>query len=197
MTKTTYILAGGNDRQVADYGSRLGEEIAKHVTNPKILSCFYSQREETWEEKAEDWHDWFSQNFSWPFSYAYTRLDTLLDQIDQADVIYFHGGDTQLLLRKLPNTETLQKHFSGKIVIGSSAGANMLARHFWSSSRSVYGEGKGLLDISIMVHYGATKIGDSQRTAEDWEQQEKQFASMVNMPIAQLPEGQFSVYKKG
>lgn len=197
MAKTIYILAGGNDRQFADYAKKLGDEIAKHAARPKILSCFYSQPEETWREKAEDWHGWFADNFTQSFTYDYAKSDTLLEQIDTADVIYFHGGDTKLLLTRLPDTDTLRQHFGGKVVIGSSAGANMLSRHFWSSTRGVYGEGKGLLDLSVMVHYGATIVGGNERTPKEWKQQEEKFAVMVNMPIAHLPEGRFIVIEHG
>lgn len=196
MTQTTYILAGGNDRQYSDYGKRLGQEIVKHSARPKILSCFFSQPEDTWVEKTKDWNSWFADNLSQPFSYDYTRQETLLDQIDAADVVYFHGGITDLLLAKLPDAKTMKQHFAGKMIIGSSAGSNMLSRHFWSSSKGIYGEGKGVLDLSVMVHYGATIVGDNQRTTEEWAQQEQTFASMVNMPITHLPEGRYIVIKE-
>lgn len=99
-------------------------------------------------------------------------------------------------MERLPDIDTLRRHFESKVIIGSSAGANMLSRHFWSSTRSVYSEGKGLLDLSVMVHYGAAIVGDSERTPEDWKRQEEKFAAMVNEPITHLPEGQFVVIEQ-
>lgn len=190
--KTTFILAGGNDRKSPDYGHRLSEEIAKHVTNPKILSCFYSWPEETWEQKAEDWKGWFSNNFTQPFTYDYTRASSLLEQMDAADVIYFHGGDTNLLFEHLPPAEELKKHFQGKITVGSSAGANMLSTYFWSSKRAVFGEGLGILDINVMVHYGALDHEGFKRTPEDWQREEAEFQRRIGgRTITHLPEGQF------
>jgi hypothetical protein len=197
MTKTVFILAGGNDRKSPDYGRRLSEDIAKHITNPKILSCFFSWPEETWEQKAQDWKGWFSDNFTQPFTYDYAKADSLIDQIDVADVIYFHGGDTNLLFEKLPDTEDLKKHFKGKVIIGSSAGANMLSKYFWSSKRAVFGEGLGILDINVMVHYGALDHEGFKRTPEDWKREEAEFQKRIgDKKITYLPEGQFIVMEK-
>lgn len=195
--KSTFILAGGNDRKSPDYGHRLSQEIAKHVDNPKILSCFFSWPQETWEQKAQDWKGWFSDHFIQPFTYDYAKYDTLLAQIDAADVIYFHGGDTKLLFANLPETEELKKHLQGKVIIGSSAGANMLSRHFWSSTRAAFGEGKGILDINVMVHHGALDHEGHKRTMEDWEREEAEFQKRIgDEEITYLPEGQFVVIER-
>jgi hypothetical protein len=194
---TIFILAGGNDRKFPDYGRRLDEEIAKHVTNPKILSCFFSQPEETWEQKAKDYKSWFSNNFTQPFTYDYARADSLLQQMDAADVVYFHGGDTQLLFEHLPPAEELKKHFQDKVIIGSSAGANMLSTYFWSSKRAAFGEGLGILDVNIMVHYGALDHDGFKRTTEDWQREEAEFQKRIgDRKITYLPEAQFIVIKR-
>lgn len=197
MTKTIFILAGGNDRKSIDYGHSLSEEIAKHVSNPRILSCFFSWPEETWEQKAKDWNGWFLNHFTQPFTYDYARIDTFLDQIDSADVIYFHGGDTTLLLETLPGTEELKKHLDSKVVIGSSAGANMLSTYFWSSKRAIFGEGLDILDINVMVHYGTLDHEGFKRTPEDWQREEAEFQERIgDQKITHLPEGEFVVIEK-
>lgn len=198
MTKTIFILAGGNDRKSPDYGHRLSKEIAKHVNNPKILSCFFSWPQEAWEQKAvKDWKGWFTDNFAQPFTYDYAKPDTFLEQIDTADVIYFHGGDTKQLFKNLPDAEELKKHLQGKIVIGSSAGANMLSKHFWSSTRAEYGKGTGILDVNVMVHYGALDHEGRKRTPEDWRREEAEFQARVgNEKVTHLPEGEFVVVEK-
>lgn len=197
MTKTVYILAGGNDRKSENYGHRLSEEIAKHVTNPKLLSCFFSAQPEEWEQKAQDWKGWFSDHFTQPFIYDYAKYETLLEQIDTADVVYFHGGDTRLLFEHLPETQELKKHFKGKVIIGSSAGANMLSTHYWSSTRGGFNEGRAVLDINVMVHYHAPDASGHKRTPEDWEREEAEFQERLgNRAITPLPEGRFVVIEK-
>lgn len=188
--QTTFILAGGNDRTTKGYGKHLADELAKHVSRPKILSCFFSAPESDWPTKAKDWKEWFSAHIAQPFTYDYAKRTTFLEQMDAADVIYFHGGDTALLLKTLPDTATLKAHFPGKVVIGSSAGANMLSTHYWSSSRGVLGQGRGILDVNIMVHYGS----DDKRIGADWKREEAEFQETIGTDkIMRLPEGQFVV----
>jgi hypothetical protein len=195
--KTIFILFGGNDRKSLDYGRQLSEEVAKHIPNPKILSCFFSWPEETWEQKAKVWKSWFSDHFTQGFIYDYAKLDSFFEQIDAANVIYFHGGDTNLLFENLPNAEELRTHFDGKVIIGSSAGANMLSKYFWSSKRAVFGEGLGILDINVMAHYGTLDHEGFKRTPEDWKREEAEFQKRIGESvITRLPEGQFVVIEE-
>jgi len=191
--KTTYILAGGNDRITEGYDQRLGEEITRHITEPRVLSCFFSAPKEEWEEKSRYWKVWFSKSLNQPFTYDCAKPDTLLEQMDAADVVYFHGGDTKLLFEALPETAKLKEHMQGKIVIGSSAGSNMLSKYYWSSSRGVFGEGRGIVDINVMVHYGASNVEGRKRTAADWQKEEAAFKERIgeNEKIVHLPEGEF------
>ncbi|EDK72303.1 hypothetical protein TM7_0573 [candidate division TM7 genomosp. GTL1] len=195
MTKTVYILAGGNDRKSEDYGYRLSEEIAKHSTNPKILSCFFSAPPKEWQQKARDWKGWFSDHFTQPFTYDYAKnYETFLEQIDTANVVYFHGGDTRLLFEHLSETQVLKEHFRNKIIIGSSAGANMLSTYYWSSTRGDCNEGRAVLDINVMVHYRASDASGYKRTSEDWKREEAEFQKCLgDRTITPLPEGQFVV----
>lgn len=193
MNKTVFILAGGNDRESEDYGQRLWSEISKYNSNPKVLSCFFSSPEETWKQKAQDWENWFINGFGRSIAYDYAQYATFLDQVDSADVIYLHGGDTKLLFDALPDAEELKKHFAGKVVIGSSAGANVLSHYFWSSTRGVLGRGKGIVDVNIMVHYGAPDAGDYKRTPQDWKREEGELERIGKKAVTHLPEGQFII----
>jgi hypothetical protein len=172
---------------------RLADELAKYISRPKILSCFFSAPESDWPTKSKDWKEWFSTCLTQPFTYDYAKPTTFLEQMDAADIIYFHGGDTKLLLKTLPDTAKLKAHFSGKVVVGSSAGANMLSRRYWSSSRGVLGEGRGILDVNIMVHYGSA----DKRPGTDWKREEAVFQKLIGTDkILRLHEGQFVVSER-
>lgn len=158
------------------------------------MSCFFSAPKEIWQEKARQRKEWFAHIFEGRLTYDYAKLDTFLDQVDAADIVYFHGGDTALLLSRLPDTEILKKHLAGKVVVGSSAGANMLSTNFWSSMRGVPGKGRGLVAANIMVHYGAPKTGEKVRTPQDWQAEEADFAKHVGGPVTRLAEGRFEVF---
>jgi hypothetical protein len=80
------------------------------------------------------------------------------------------------------------------MVVGSSAGANVLSKKYWSSTRAIPCEGLGVLDVNIMVHYGAMYHDGVVRTAEDWQREEAGFRAFVgDGEITHLPEGQFIV----
>lgn len=191
---TTYILAGGNDRTTPGYGEHLQAEISKYVAKSKILSCFYSSPEEAWPEKAAGWENWFRTYFGSDVSYSYARQDIFLAQIDDADVVYLHGGNTQLLFDTLPATDELISHFAGKIVVGSSAGANALSTNYWSSTQARPLRGLGFTKLNIMVHYGTLSHEKLPRTPEDWRREEAEFAQHIGgTEIVKLPEGQFVV----
>jgi hypothetical protein len=101
------------------------------------------------------------------------------------------------LFENLPDVEELKKHFQGKVIIGSSAGANMLSKCFWSSKRAVFGEGLAILDINVMVHHGALDHEGRKRTPEDWQREEAEFQERIgDGKITHLPEGQFVVIEK-
>lgn len=197
MAKTIFILAGGSDRKVSGFAKRLEDEITKHVSRPKILSCFFSSPEDQWVTKYREWREWLNESFTRKFTYEYARKTPFLKQVDAADVIFLHGGNTQLLFDTLPAAEELTSHFEGKVVIGSSAGANVLSKDYWSSSRAVPAHGLGIVDVNIMVHYGTVSHEGRERTLEDWKKEEAEFKKFIGGgKIARLPEGQFIVIKK-
>lgn len=175
--KTVYLLIGGKERADETYGQRLSDVLAKYVERPKILSCFFASPPEIWERKSADWGEWFKNNLKVGFSYERANAETFLQQIDNADVIYIHGGTTELLLKfkGLPSADELKQHFHDKIIIGSSAGANMLAKNYWSSSRGVPGKGLGILNKNVMAHYGSTEESGYTRSQEDWRREEAEF----------------------
>lgn len=192
MSKTIFILVGGNDRHVADYGQRLKDEIRKYVSHPKILSCFFAWPESTWPAKFEEWKAWFAAALDGDFSYDYAKKSTFLQQVDEADVVYLHGGNTQLLFDTLPDAGELTRHLDGKIVVGSSAGANVLSKNYWSSSKATPHHGLGILNLNVMVHHGVQDHEGRARTAEDWRREENEFRKFAGAgEITYLPEGQF------
>jgi peptidase E len=194
--KTIYILAGGNDREYIDYAKRLETELNKYITSPKILSCFFASPDSEWNNQYLKWREWFNLNLSHEFSFEYAKKEAFLEQIDASDVVYLHGGITKLLLSNVPDADTLKDYFRGKIVIASSAGANTLARNYWSSTYAEPGHGLGIVDINVMVHYGAINHEGRKRTMNDWQKEEALFSKYVQgEKITYLPEGEFTVIK--
>lgn len=199
MTRPTiFILAGGNDRTTDGYGARLNDEITTHIAHPKILSCFFSLPEPEWPAKYQDWKEWFSIMFGSDLVYDYAKKETFFQQVDTVDVIYLHGGDTQLLFNSLSDISELKSHFKGKMIVGSSAGSNVLSKNYWSSMRAVPGHGLDIVDANIMVHYGSLNHEGKVRMPEDWIKEEAEFQEFIGAggKITRLPNGEFIVVEK-
>lgn len=94
---TRYILAGGNDRAIPTLPQTLKNVLPTNVSSLKILSCLFSVPMNQWQDKADDWRHWFSANLGID-SYDWANYDNFVSKISAADIVYFHGGDTSLLL---------------------------------------------------------------------------------------------------
>jgi hypothetical protein len=189
---TRYFLAGGSDRRYDHYGINLSAAIKESIVEPKILSCFFSQEKEIWNEKATGWESWFRNYFGEGLEYKVATIDGFLDEIEWADVIYLHGGTTALLLGALEKFTNLEKAFEGKIIVGSSAGTNYLSKTFFSPKRNVVGEGSGIVKINTIVHYGASSDGEVSLTRHEWAGAVERMKSIIGgEAIVLLPEGEF------
>jgi peptidase E len=76
-----------------------------------------------------------------------------LQQLDSADVAYFHGGVSLKLFEALKKYPDLKEHIKGQIFAGESAGANVWARYFYSPKVDGVFEGLGILPLKICPHY--------------------------------------------
>lgn len=144
---TKYILAGGNDRGVKSYASLLKKELPNTLESLKLLSCFFSASQEEWLHKSHDWENWFSENLGIK-NYSWANFDNFEERLKSADIIYFHGGNSELLIKSIKRYTDLEEHLKDKTVIGSSAGSNMLASNYWSPTYSKPGKGIGIIDIN-------------------------------------------------
>ncbi len=91
-----------------------------------------------------------------------------LGLIQNADLVYFAGGDPLYLLRTLRHSPTwktaLEVWKSGRILAGSSAGAMILGGQMWGPGQG-WLEGLGLVPgFAILPHHG--------RLAESWNVEE-------------------------
>jgi hypothetical protein len=192
---TKYILTGGRDRDHAEYGPKLAAELKKTFETFKILSCFFSETEDQWPALAEKWQRWFEKRVGDIEKYDYARMDTFAQQMAAFDILYLHGGPNRPLFDALDTFGDPRTLLKDKVVVGSSAGANYIAKNFWSSSKQKPYKGRAVLDINVMVHYGAPNHEDIPRTQQDWDNEEAEFREFVgtNEKIWHLPEGEIVV----
>ena len=194
MSNTTLILAGGHDRNFPDFGVRLATFINREVDSPVILSCGFSQDSDSWAEKAPAWHDWYTRYFP-----AATVIDAVpekfYEQALAADVVYLHGGETKRLLDTLPDYEKVKSVLSGKIVIGSSAGANYLSSVHYSPSAAVVREGSAILNMGVIVHYGAPEFDGRAISMTEWQNHAARVKELSGGNVLLIPEGDFAIIR--
>ena len=83
----------------------------------------------------------------------------LSEQIKLAKSIYITGGDTRKLLEEVGQHSDFVKLLNGKTIAGSSAGANLFSRFYFSTSLGCICEGLGVLQLSLVCHYGNAEMG--------------------------------------
>jgi len=192
---TKYILAGGNDRLDDSYGLRLAAEIYKHATHPiRVLSCFFADPESQWQTKASYWEEWLKKFLGDDVQYILGSLDTLVLQLEAADVVYLHGGESnELIVERMKAFPEIGRAFGGKIVVGSSAGVNYLSRKFWTRSKHQVMNGAGIVPVNVMVHYGSVD-GGFKNGPVDWDEADAKMQAAVGAEsILRLREGEFVV----
>lgn len=184
--KTTYFLCGGNDRKYENFFKKLAKEITKIVETPRILDVFFAKPEQEWKNQLKTHTDFYDKYFK-NYTHQMATLENFYDQIKNADVIYFHGGSTELLLEKLPDFGKVEEAIQGKIYVGSSAGANYLSKHFLNREKIVV-KGSGILPINIVVHYESDDP-DACRSKAQADEFEKQFP----IKTLRIREGEFEI----
>lgn len=158
---TKYILHGGETGRKTKDNKKLFIEMTNELSDRANILCVYFSR------PKKIWPQLFKQdkiNFSsaslkkdFNFTLADDKTDALTNQIKKADVIYLRGGDTDMLKKTLNKVEKLVKLWQGKIVSGSSAGAYVLSKYYYSNDKACIKEGLGVLPIKTFCHYSKDK----------------------------------------
>lgn len=192
---TLYILAGGCDHAYPEYWEKLSEIVLREVASPRILSCMFASDDHEVSNRFERYKSTFSQYFA-QSEVTFAQHDEFYEQIKSSDMIYLHGGRTSRLLEAIPDYDRFKQAVEGKIVIGSSAGANFLSTVCYSPSRKENLRSSGILPVASIVHYGVAEFEGQPISIQDWQDIRQALVDDLRgtlLPIALLPEGQFSV----
>ncbi len=153
---TKYILHGGETKKHSKNNKNFFRESVGTAPHTKILVVLFAREEDLWEEiysAIQKFFTKYSPEKELEFLLASPKIDELIKQIKNSNVIYMHGGNTHKLkemLDKIPNLENLWKN---KIISGSSAGALVLSKYWYENDDDSYNEGLGILPIKLFCHY--------------------------------------------
>ena len=127
--KTTFILHGGFALNTIPENDAFYVEVLKHTDiSVKILLVYFAKEEDRiLKNKAEDITQFEKNKGGKELSFEVASEKDFPEQVRWADVVYLHGGRTTKILPVLAKFPSLKEIFEGKIVVGDSAGANVLS----------------------------------------------------------------------
>lgn len=156
---TKYILHGGETGVPNETNKKFYQEWIKDFNDdkvPSILLVYFSRPDEIWNQLEKSDKERFvkyTNNMEAKFTVADNDMENFRKQIEEADVIYFRGGEPQKIVDTM---STIKDEFlsliKGKVYAGSSAGVMFLSNYSRSADRG-WQKWLGLLPINSVVHY--------------------------------------------
>ena len=196
---TKYVLNSGGIKNQPTLKKQFHQELVKDIgTAPKFLLCNFAQGREYWEAKFQGYSDAVAEDMPDGVTPIFTLAmpATFVKQCQEADIIYFHGGDDHLLKYWMGQFD-MPKIFNGKIVATNSASSDMLAKHYWTCDWRQCGDGFGILPIKFIPHYLSGFGADDPRGPIDWDKAKQELYEYGDkaLPIYALKEGEFKVFE--
>jgi len=167
---TKYILHGGYSSSPSIHNENFYKEMVKGLSEPvKILTAYFAVPKEKWEELLEDDKKKFfkfNPGTQMEFTIASDNIDTLINQIKSADIVYIRGGREPLVFEIFKKIDNLEELFKDKVAAGSSAGAYVFSKYFYSNDKDCIRQGTGILPIKTYCHYTEEKAANLQKLKE-------------------------------
>jgi len=159
---TKYILHGGYISNPSESNKQFFAEMVKDSDNQVTILCVYFAREkQEWSQLFEQDKKLFLERakFKQPpkFILAQDNPEKFIQQIRDSDTIYMRGGKDFYLIEFMKSIKNLKQLLKNKIVGGSSMGAYVIAKYYYSNDEDRLREGRGLLPIKVFAHYNESK----------------------------------------
>lgn len=184
---TKFLLCGGGDF-VPDkknvFIAEIKSSLSAHSISASALIIPFARYESDWQTV----YDKYVQKYSdieqiKTFIQASPVSDVFVEQIAVADIIFVAGGSEITLLPFLK--ETSKDLFDGKVVVGTSAGANIFSKYYYSNDRDEVAEGLGFLNVKTICHY----------TQEQMVRRNTLSSFRENLPVYTIPEGDYIILR--
>lgn len=191
---TKFILVGGYPYKADDGGKAMCTEMVAGFIEPvRVLICLFARNLEEWPEQLEKNKDFFERNLPGvKLEFVLADEVSFVEQLKGADVLYLAGGDTTELKKRLEKVPEWIKHLSGKTVMGSSAGAEILARYAYDVELFKCTNCLGLAPVKIIVHFESEKYAPPV----GWKAALEELKNYKeDLPIAALREGEYKVFE--
>lgn len=194
---TKFILSGGRMYKAVDQGRSFAEELIKGFSNKpvKILICFFAQDRELWSDLFTENKEWLSTFIS-GFEIELALPENFTEQVKKSDVIFLKGGKVKQIFDILEEDKEWMAELADKTVVGLSAGADVLCKHYYVLSTRRLGDGFGLLPVKFIPHWKADDFF-SKEDLVDWNKILEELKNYKeDLPIYTLKEGEFVVFNQ-
>lgn len=191
--KTKYVLCGGIAKATPSQVQAFVHEVTKGLKTSSLLFCGFAKPEAEWKIKRAEIESLFIQfaDISVPISIA--SHASLIKEIEKHSVIYLAGGNTPDLYAALVHYSTdplfWKTLFAGKVIVGTSAGVNVLTTLSYNVDHHMFQEGLGVLPAASLVHY----LSPTYNSNLNWPEIEKQLREKTHLPVLCIQEGEFVV----
>ena len=193
---TKYVLNSGAVRKDPNKAKLFLAETVKDLgSSPRILITLFAQPREDWEAKFGQYEGMLStapEGVKLSFELAFP--DMFEQQVAHSDIVYIHGGDDHLVQYWFTKFD-IPKIWEGKVVATSSAGSNLLVKHYWTCDWRQCGDGLGILPIKFIPHFKSNFGADDPRGPINWEKAYQELTEYGDktVPIHALEEGDYIV----
>ena len=187
--KTTFILHGGESSRRTENNETFFKEIITRTKKDKIniLCIYFARPEHRWQESFyEDRTAFEDQGGDKSLYIELASREEFLEQLKWTDVVFINGGFQGFLKDSLEEIENLPQVFENKIVVGISAGANILSKYYYSQGAEDIKEGIGLLPIKVFCHYSDGCTSELSKLEEYKE----------SLPVYKIPEEKYVVIEE-
>ncbi len=193
---TKYILVGGYVHKAQDEGKAFCEELIKGINKKpiKILDCMFARKKEDWQDSIDRDNIFFSK-FIKDFELELADPNNFTEQVKNSDVIYLRGGYTSPLMEALSKDKSWIKELDGKVLAGTSAGADAIAKYYTVLKTHRVGDGLGLLPVKFIPHWKSDYSDDEVRDINWDEELEKLKKYKEDLPMYTLTEGEFKIFE--
>lgn len=186
------ILLGGRPWLAKDEGEQFVNTLFRHAPQDvKLAFCIFAQPESEWEE-TRIWNVNLFKRFKGERKVDYQTLtpENFAEASAWADIIYVPGGDPFQLLDTLKACGDIAKLWDGKVIVGSSAGADLFCEGFTFLQNKTFGHGLGWVKASCIPHWQSETF--EGYTPKDWDEVEAEsLRQQPGLPVLCIPEGDF------
>lgn len=185
------ILMGGRPWFAADGGKRFTDVLFRYYPQEvKLAFCIFAQPEEQWED-TRNWNVGMFDKFKDGriVSYQTMTLENFTEVSAWADIIYLTGGDPLQLTKSLQPFD-LARLWDGKVLAGSSAGADLFCSGFTFLQNRSFSRGLGWVNASCIPHWRSQDFEGYTQEDWDWAEQES-LRQLPDAPVLCIPEGDF------